>query len=387
MSGQRFKIGIVGLKPGRGWAARAHIPALRALSEAFEIGGVANTTRASAEEAAAAIGLPKAYADVAELIAAPEIDIVTITVKVPYHLEIAKAAIDAGKHVYCEWPLGNGLAEAEEMAVRVRAKGVLGVVGTQALFAPEIQYLKRLLADGFVGEVLSTTVVARGGALQGGGTIPEKKTYAYLLDRANGANLLTIPVGHTLAALRHVFGDVAQVSSVLATRRTTALAADTGETLPVSAPDQVLVSGVLAGGVPVSIHYRGGPARDGDGLSWDIIGTEGDIRVSGPSGHTQMVQLSLRGGRRDETVLCPLEVPAACRSGWPHDVEPGNVARLYAAMARDLREDTRTAPSFDDAVAVHRIIAAIEHAAESGTRVVLTDEATVANLRTTRSLQ
>ena len=86
MAGQRFRVGIVGLKPGRGWAVQAHIPALRALSETFEIVGVANTNRASAEEAAAATGLPRAFADVAELIASPEVDIVTITVKVPYHL-------------------------------------------------------------------------------------------------------------------------------------------------------------------------------------------------------------------------------------------------------------------------------------------------------------
>src|SRR5579859_5171042 len=116
MPGKRFGVGIVGVEPGRSWAARAHIPALRALSETFEIVGVANSSKASAEAAAVATGLPKAFTDVAELVAAPEVDIVTVAVKVPPHLEIVKAAIGAGKHVYCEWPLGNGLAEAEEMA-------------------------------------------------------------------------------------------------------------------------------------------------------------------------------------------------------------------------------------------------------------------------------
>jgi predicted dehydrogenase len=366
VTGQRFKVGITGLQPGRSWAARAHLPALRALSESYEIVGVANTSLASAEEAAAATGLPRAFADVAELIAAPEVDIVAVTVKVPPHLEIVKAAIGAGKHVYCEWPLGNGLAEAEEMAALARAKGVLGVVGTQARVAPEIEYLRHLIGDGFVGEVLSTTLVARGRGW--GGSIDEQKVSAYLLDRANGATMLTIPVGHTLAALRDVLGEVAEVSAVLATRRTTALAVDTGETLPVTAPDQVLVSGVLTSGAPLSIHYRGGTARDGDGLFWEINGTEGDIRISGPSGHTQMVQLSLKGARGKERAFRPLEVPASYRSGWPEDVEPGNVARLYARMARDLREGTRSAPTFEDAVAVHRVIAAIERAAESGSR-------------------
>jgi predicted dehydrogenase len=366
MNEQRFKVGIVGLEPGRSWAARAHVPALQSLAASYEIVGVANTSLASAEKARAAAGLPRAFTNVAELVSAPEVDIVSVTVKVPHHLEIVRAALNAGKHVYCEWPLGNGLAEAEELAVLATSKKVLGVVGTQACVAPEIQHLKQLIADGFVGEVLSTTLIARGGGW--GGLIPEKKNNAYLLDRANGATMLTIPVGHTLAAIRDVLGEVAEVSSVLATRRATALVVDTGETLPVSAPDQVLISGVLASGAPASIHYRGGMPRDSDGLFWEINGTKGDIRISGPFGHAQLVQLSVKGARGDEKAFQSLEVPASYRTGWPENVVPGNVARVYARMAQDLREGTRTAPRFEDAVAVHRIISAIERAAEHGRR-------------------
>jgi len=73
----------------------------------------------------------------------------------------------------------------------------------------------------------------------------EKKSHAYLLDNTNGATMLTIPVGHALAGLQAVLGDVEEVSAVLATRRSTALVVDSGEKLPVTAPDQVLVSGVL----------------------------------------------------------------------------------------------------------------------------------------------
>jgi len=79
-----------------------------------------------------------------------------------------------------------------------------------------------------------------------------------------------------------------------------------------------------------------------------------------------MVQLALTGARGEEKAFRPLEVPASYRSGWPEDVVPGNVARLYARMARDLREGSHSAPSFEDAVAVHRVIAAIERAAERG---------------------
>lgn len=366
-----FGVGIVGLQPDRGWAAEAHVPALRALSGDFRIVGVANTNIVSAQKAAAAMGIPKAFAGVRELVAAPEVDIVAVTVRVPHHLEIARAAIEAGKHVYCEWPLGNGLSEAEEMAALARARGVLGVVGTQAPFAPEIQYLKTLIAEGFAGEILSTTLVGRGGALQGGGTIPDGKAYGYLLDRANGATLLTIPVGHTLAALSSVLGEIAEVSALLATRRSSALVIDSDERLPVTAPDEVLVGGLMANGAPLSVHYRGGASRGANGLFWEIHGSLGDIRVSGPSGHTQMVQLSLTAARGDEKAFRPIEAPGSWRSGWPEDVKAGNVARVYASMAHDLRHGTRTAPSFDDGVALHRIIAAIEKAAATGVRVHL----------------
>ena len=58
---RRFRLGIVGLSALRGWATAAHVPALRALSDDFEIVGVANTSLKSAEAAAAAFGLPRAF--------------------------------------------------------------------------------------------------------------------------------------------------------------------------------------------------------------------------------------------------------------------------------------------------------------------------------------
>src|SRR5258707_12831969 len=64
MTEQRFRVGIVGLEPGRGWAVRAHVPALRALSDSYEIVGVANTSLASAQRARAAPGLPRPFNDV-----------------------------------------------------------------------------------------------------------------------------------------------------------------------------------------------------------------------------------------------------------------------------------------------------------------------------------
>ncbi len=360
MARKRFRVGIVGLQPGRSWAARAHIPALCALAADFEIAGVANTSRASAEAAAKACDLPRAYDDVTALLADPAIDIVAVTVKVPHHRDIVTAALNAGKHVYCEWPLARTLAEAEELAALTRKTGMLAVCGTQACVAPEILHLRRLIEDDAAGTILSSTVI--GTSPSWAGTIPEQKTNAYLLDRANGATMLTIPFGHMLAALRDVLGDIEPRHAILATTRKMARALDTGETLEVTAPDQVLVNATLQSGAPVSLHYHGGAPREGSGLLWEIHGTKADFRLTAATGHIQTLPLSLQisGGAREWQ---PVELPAEADASWPQDPVPGNVARLYARMAADLRDGTRTAPSFDDAVAVHRIIAAIENSA------------------------
>lgn len=371
MPADHLNVGIVGLEPGRSWAAVAHVPALMALDSTFKIAGVANTSLDSGKRAAEAMNLPRAYANVAEMVAAPDIDIIAVTVRVPHHFAVVKAAIEAGKHVFCEWPLGNGLNEAMQLAALARDNNVLGVIGTQARVAPEVQYVKQLVADGVIGTVLSSTVVAR--ANNWGGTIPDKRTYAYLLDNAQGATMLTIPVGHTLAAIREVLGDIDELSSFLTTRQTTTIVEDTGEKIATDAPDQVLINGLFKSGAPLSLHYRGGIERGDRGLVWEINGTEGDIRISGAFGHTQLVPLSIELGRGSDNALMPLEVPQQFRGDFMENVVPGNVARIYALMAQDLREGTRIAPTFDDAIDLHRQIVAIEKSAVLGKRVHLTE--------------
>ncbi|MGY2062209.1 Gfo/Idh/MocA family protein, partial [Nocardia gipuzkoensis] len=96
-----IRVGIIGVNPERGWAARAHIPALRTIAGA-RLTAVGTSRPDSAAVAARAFGVP-GFADPAELAAHPEVDLVAITVKVPAHDALIAAALAAGKHVYCEW--------------------------------------------------------------------------------------------------------------------------------------------------------------------------------------------------------------------------------------------------------------------------------------------
>src|SRR5690348_16990809 len=113
-SGKRIRVGIVGASARRGFAAIAHVPALQALPE-FEFVAVCTSRQESAEMAARHYGVPLAFSDPRKMVEHPDIDLVTVSVKVPDHYPPVMAALDAKKHVYCEWPLGRNTEEAVRM--------------------------------------------------------------------------------------------------------------------------------------------------------------------------------------------------------------------------------------------------------------------------------
>src|SRR6266550_2344107 len=255
-------VGIIGVSPVRGWAATAHIPALRALPN-YEIRALSGHSAESTRAAGELFGVRAVFSDPERLVSQPDIDVVAVTVKVPHHRELVSAALAAGKAVYCEWPLGRDLDEARGMAALAAERGVRTVVGLQARQAPAIEFVRDLLRDGYVGEVLSTTMI--GVSVPGDVVIQPN---VYMLDKNNGANLLTVAVGHSLDTLNHVLGEFADLSAVSAIRRPLITAEKTREQIVKTAPDQVAVIGTLTSGATASIHVREAIAG-GTGFLWE----------------------------------------------------------------------------------------------------------------------
>src|SRR5205823_2757685 len=253
----------------------------------------------------------------------------------------------------CALPILAALAEKQD---------VLAVAGLQARSAPAVAYVRDLVEQGYVGEILSTTLVGSG---MGWGPTVEPFN-AYLNDKKNGATMLSIAVGHTADALCYCLGEVRELSATMAMRRKTFTIAGTGEGKPMNAEDQVGVTGLLDGGAAFSIHYRGGVSR-GTNLLWEINGTEGDLQLTATGGQAQIWEMDVRGGKGDQSTLELLPVPENYR--WAPSQGPGtNVAQAYAHFARDYREGTHLCPTFDDAVTRHRMLDAIETAAAKGKR-------------------
>jgi predicted dehydrogenase len=364
---EKIRLGLIGASVSGTWSARSHLPAVQASSD-VELTAVCTTKADSAEAARRAWGARLAFDDYRRMIASPEIDAVAVVVRVPSHYAPAKAALEAGKHVYCEWPLGRTTAEAVELAALAQANGLVTAVGLQARVNPAVMHMKELVAAGFVGEVMAVHVsLMREGVL----TRPPHRTWQR--DAELGANTLTIANGHTVDAMRFVAGDFRRLSAVVATQAKQWRDTGANTLLDVTSPDNVLVSGRLASGAVASVHVGAIPFA-GSGYRMEIYGRDGTLVASGEDS-PQLSEVLLHGAKGGNR-LAPMPAPArftiaaqATPSG-----EAVNVGQMYAKFAqairdRPIRDGENPQPSFATAVDLHRLVDAIKEASDGGREV------------------
>ncbi len=272
-----------------------------------------------------------------------------------FHTSHVSAALATGKAVYCEWPLGRDLDDARAMAALAAEEGVNTVVGLQARQAPAIEFVQQLLRDGYVGEVLSTTMV--------GLSVPGDvgvNANAYMLDRPTGPTCSPSP-----SATAWTPSTTSWASSMTCGRCR-------GEQIVKTAADQIALIGKLRSGATASIHIREAVAG-GTGFLWEINGTDGTLRITADAALPEIFPLTVAGAQgRSEPV--ELAIPAVLVQKWPalsslQGAPAFNVGRTYAAFAADIENRTHTAPDFADAVRRHEVIAAIERSAASVERV------------------
>jgi predicted dehydrogenase len=355
----KIRLGLVGASVEGTWSARSHLPALRASGD-VELTAVCTTRSDSAEAARRAWGARFAFDDYRKLVASPEIDAVAIVVRVPSHYAPTKAALEAGKHVYCEWPLGRTTAEATELAGLAKAKGLATAVGLQARVNPAVMHMQALFAAGFVGEPMAVHVsLLRDGVL----SRPSHRTWQR--DAELGANTLTIANGHTIDAMRFVAGDFRRLSALVATQAKQWLDTGSNTLVDVTAPDNVLISGRLANGAVASVHVGAIPFA-GSGFRMEIYGRTGTLIASGADS-PQLGEVVLHGAKGGNA-LAPVPVPehlTFAEAGTPTG-EALNVGQLYALFARAIRNGESRQPTFETGVELHRLIDTIKEAAESG---------------------
>lgn len=351
-----LRVGIVGANAERGWARDAHVRALKALPQ-LALAAVSARSQPLADQAAAAFGAARAFGDSLALVRDPGVDVVAVTVKVPEHRAIVLAALEAGKHVYCEWPLGRDAAEAEEMArAAARARASHVVVGLQALCAPALRHAAKLVASGALGTPRMLRVISP----TAGWGAEAPAFYAYLQDKRNGATLATIGGGHTLAAMEAVVGPYAEVDARSGILHRTVRITGTDQTVERTCPDHLLVLGRHASGCLSSLEVIGGQMRAP--FRMDLIASGGTLSVSAPraDGGFQVTNLECQTSATSD----PPPAPVSPALSGP----PANVAETWARFADDIRAGQHTLPDFELALRLTQLLDAIETAAEEGRR-------------------
>jgi predicted dehydrogenase len=274
------------------------------------------------------------------------------------------AGLQAGKAVFCEWPLGRTLAEAEEMGKLARQRSLKTIVGLQARSAPAILYARDLIREGYIGEVLTAhlSCVAPAVLQRGPGRIWQGV-------RANGANVLTITGGHAIDALCAVLGEFAEVSARVSTRIPEWRTLE-GKPVPVDSPDSINVVGRMVSGAEVSVTVGAVPSNPG-GNRIEIYGREGAL-VLRADGSFNTGGSEVHAGRGKEP-LAAMPIPSKYRvvpESTPAG-QPYNVAQAYVRAAESLRGSGSFDVDFELAVQRHKLIDAIERSSATGRSVTV----------------
>lgn len=234
---------------------------------------------------------------------------------------------------------------------RWRAMGVVSAVGLQGRQDPTLAYIRELIDEGWMGDVLTVDVRM----LAGAGPRGEERPGA-----VPGATLWSIAGGHTIDSVRHVLGPLGRVSVTMATP------ADAEE----ASPDNVVIAGTLANGGLLSYRLAAVPYH-ASGWRMEVRGSKGTIIASSRL-LPQITPIELVGSQGDAP-LVELPVPDRYRvvSAAVPEGPARNVGQAYVRMAKSIRDGSPFPAGFGDAVALHHLLETIERSAQQGRSVEL----------------
>ena len=348
-------VGIIGASAERGWAKDSHIPAVQGL-KGLHLAAVAAGGERKAEAAAKAFGAQSGFASGLDLIKDPAVDIVTIAVKVPDHRELVLAAIAAGKHVYCEWPLGKNLSEAEEMANAATAAKIHAAIGLQMRSSAAVHQARSALANGRIGRPLTARVTSSTAAF--GPTVEDAMLFGE--DASNGVTLVSIQGAHTFDLAIFVLGGFANLSALTTTQFPQIKVGKDAKTQSRTTSDHILLQAELPSGVAIGIEVAGGRPPH-EPTHFEITGTDGTLSLQGGA---------MRGVQSGRLQLLLNGEPQAVEEGVLADIPDAaaNVAGIYATLRDDIANGTSNAPDFNHAVSLTRLVDAVFTSSRSGIR-------------------
>ncbi len=300
--------------------------------------------RAFAEQA----DIPRAYDNFEAMLEEEAVDLVSIATPPNLHAAMIKSAAEHGCHVICEKPLALTLAEAEEMAHAMQARGLVHAVTHQFRYFPGIAAFKREVSRGVLGDVRVVRLLS----LTDARATPEKSGYSWWSDRTAGGGVLGAVTSHWIDILTWCFGEprdtVAQLSTFVGGRPD-----ETGVLRSVETEDTatvVLRLGPAGVHATIDVSMVVGPSI----RLLEAYGTRGSLVVDGD-------ELRFAPAGEAYVTIAPAQPMYP-----PSESRPSNVS-AFAELAHNVRAaiDGRPHepfPTFTDGVTVQRILDAAQSA-------------------------
>ena len=364
---------------GYAFMGRAHSLAWHAVNRVFgvplrpRLAAICGRDKAAAEEAAHRLGWAAVETDWRALIARDDVQLIDISAPGDMHAPIAIAALAAGKHVLCEKPLANTLAEAEAMKAAADAaypSGARAMVGFNYRRVPALALARRLVEQGRLGTLRHFRAVY----LQDWLTDPDAPmTWRMQAERA-GSGALGDLGAHVVDLARYLTGDeVAGVSAVSATFTPQRPNADGSGAGQVTVDDAVVFAARLASGALASFEVTRCAAGRKNGLRVELNGSAGSLAFDLERlNELEFFSVADDGGGEVggfRRVLVTEGSHPYLSAWWP----PGHVLgweHTFTHQAADLltaiADGGQPRPSFDDGLAVQRVLDAVARSAAAG---------------------
>ena len=370
MSDRPLKVGIISAN----WSLKVHGAAWRRVP-GVEVAAICTAHKETAEAAAKAYDIRKAYWNHEEMSADPELDIIDVGTRPSFRFPMVMAALRNGKHVYDALPFAMSVADAIAMRDLQRQKGVVGVVDAQFRWFPPAQQMKAMIDAGFIGrplgfnvQLLLPLIVQNDKPFAYCAYSEHTDPYYWLADKSSGGSGWRNFATHSLLYLTHILGPVEEATGMLTTG-VPEWHLPNGDVLKPETHDLGSAVLRLKNGAVGNLQ-TGWCVPDTEGWRVEVWGDRGRLLLSDPTfgnglgaklyaGDASPAPYGERNCREVQIEARYYRVPgSATATGEPQPFVA--MDWMFSDMAQAIRAGREGSPSFTEAAEVHKVVEAVE---------------------------
>ena len=339
-----------------GFGSKAHIPAIQSLNE-YNLYAICTTKNKSSNDLAKLYGAETSYSNIDHLLDDNNVDMINIAVRVRHHYDILWKAIQKRKMIYCEWPLC--LNENEAKTISNLSKNYNyneHIIGTQARFAPGFTFIKEMIEQETIGEILFVKahhLLTR---------FPVRSNHWWSSMEEEHSGALGVATAHTLDAIQSIFGNIKSLCAVTQTLFPDDKYSDSKEKFKWTAKDYVNLTFKLNYNIEGSLVVSNLADKE-IGFELSVYGTKGHVKLVTPyyiSYSPPTIYLSKNG--IEQKVQIPLKY---IKIDNLSNKSPGyNIAHSLKNMYYSLKNKKLIHPNFHDGYLLHNLIAMIKKSSD-----------------------